>query len=57
MCFVYPQVDLDGLGAGGSCGSTWNILSDNSEAVITLFIATVVLSKGQTQDAITGHKH
>lgn len=40
---VYPLKDLDGLGAGGSCGSTWNILCDNSEASIVLTRATVVL--------------
>lgn len=43
--YIYPQEDLDGLGAGGSCGPTWNILSDNPEASIALTGATIVLSK------------
>ena len=42
---VYPKEDLDGLGAGGSCGSTWHILSNHSEGSIGLSTTTVVLRK------------
>lgn len=44
---VYPQEDLDGLRTGGSCCSTWNIFSNNSEASIAIIGATEVLSKAQ----------
>ena len=46
LLIVYLQKDLDCLRAGGSCGSTRNILSDHSESSITLSAATVVLRKG-----------
>lgn len=39
----YLQKDLEGLGAGGSCGPTQNILCQNPEAAIVLTSAAVVL--------------
>lgn len=50
--FPYPYVDLYGLGAGGSSGSTWDILSDDSEGSHGLIKATVVLSEVQTHHTI-----
>lgn len=44
---IYPQEDLDGLGAGGSCSTTGNILSDHSKGSIALSTATIVLSKSK----------
>lgn len=35
--------DLDGLGAGGSCGPTGDILSDNSEGPISTGVASAVV--------------
>ena len=52
---VYPQEDLDGLGTGSSCGSTWDILSDDSEASVALSSTTEVLSKAKMCNTITGN--
>lgn len=41
----YPQEELDGLGAGGACCSTRDVLSDDSEAAIGIVVSTVVLFK------------
>lgn len=35
--------DLDGLGAGGSCGPTRDILSDNTERPISTGVASAVV--------------
>lgn len=35
--------DLDGLGAGGSCGPTGDILSDNTEGPISTGVASAVV--------------
>lgn len=42
---VYLQIDLNGLGAGGPSGSAWNILSDNTEASVSLTRAAIILSE------------
>lgn len=49
----YPKENLDGLGAGGTRGSTWNILSDHSKGSIALSTATVVLMNTNTINMYT----
>jgi hypothetical protein len=41
----YPQEELNGLGAGGACRSTRDVLSDDPEAAVGIVATTVVLFK------------
>lgn len=43
-----PKEQLYGLGASGACGSTGDVLSDDSEAALVLLAATIVLVRTHT---------
>lgn len=49
---THPQEDLDVLGAGGSCGTTGDVLGDNTKGILEAAVPiTVVLEE---QKAVRG---
>lgn len=49
---THPQEDLDVLGAGGSCGTTGDVLGDNTKGILDAAVPiTVVLEE---QKAVRG---